>query len=294
MIELDGALFFGAGNEPAGSDGAVIARVDSVGVVTSEHSLDEQGCHDMHLHAGKIYVAGTDPTDDWTFGNIYIRGTDGAWVKRRTLPLTIHTWGLCHDGDGQLWAGVGAHAGDNATWEGRVLMSEDDGLTWGGNIKLNDYRIYDVLWHNGHYYAVGYHWTGSQYQYQLWHSLDGTDWQLVAGAQPYRLQRLVAHGDVVVTVNYALNQLLAIDGESVSSYALPATYRSVMLNGLVSVDANLYLVDAIGQIWQTSDLQNWTQYSYIPNAISLGAWPSQACLVASEVGVSAKLWKIPL
>ena len=36
------------------------------------------------------------------------------------------------------------------------------------------------------------------------------------------------------------------------------------------------------------------RYGYIPNAISLGSWPSQACLVASEVGVNAKLWKIPL
>lgn len=294
MIELDGDLFFGVGNEPAGSNGAVIARVDSAGVVTSEHSLDEQGVHDMHLHAGKIYVAGTDPVDDWTLGNLYVRGTDGAWVKRRTLPLVIHCWGLCHDGDGYLWAGVGAHAGDNVTWEGRVLRSGDDGLTWAVNTKLNDYRIYDVLWNGGHYYAVGYHWTGSGYEYQFWHSLDGADWQIVAGVQPYRLQRLVAHGDVVVTVNYALNQLLVADGASVNSYALPATYRSVMLNGIVSVGVDLYLVDTTGRIWTTSDFANWTQYSDVPHAISLSHWSSQNCLVASDVGLEAKLWKVAL
>lgn len=294
VIEIDSDLYFGVGNEPAASDGAVIARVSPAGVIVQEHSLDEQGCHDIHLHAGKIYVAGTDPTDDWALGNIYIRDTDGNWVKRRTLPLTLHCWGLCHDGNGNLWAGVGAHTGDNATWEGRVMMSDDDGLTWTHNIKLNDYRIYDILWSNGYYYAVGYHWTGSMYEYQLWYSTDGTVWQLIANIYPYRLQRLVAHGVFVVTVNYTLNQLLVIDGISVSSYTLPASYRPVMLNGIVSVDVDLYIVDAAGRIWKTSNFTNWTQYSYIPNAISLGYWPSQQCLVVSDAGVNAKLWKIPL
>lgn len=201
---------------------------------------------------------------------------------------------MCHDEEGNLWAAVGAHAGDNVTWQGRVLMSNDDGLTWTRNIQLNDYRIYDILWLNGYYYAIGYHWTGSIYEYQLWYSTDSTVWQLITNIYPYRLQRLVAHGTFVVTVNYTLNQLIVIDGISVSGYALPASYRPVMFNGLVSVDADLYMLDATGRIWQTNDFTNWTQYSYIPNAISLGYWPSQQCLVASDVGVNAKFWKIPL
>ena len=174
------------------------------------------------------------------------------------------------------------------------MRSDDDGVTWEDNIQLNAYRITDVLWRSGYYYATGYDWQGGLFQPQIWTSSDGADWQLIAGVLPSVLQRLVIHGDLVLMVEASLSRLLVVDGVSVSSYALPSPFRAVMLNGLMSVGADLYFVDAIGQIWVTSDFSNWTQYSYVPNAISLGYWPSQNCLVASDVGPTAKLWKIQL
>ena len=292
MIEHDGKFWIGLGNEPAGTDGGLIVFVVANGTLQAEYAVDEQGVHDMHLHDGKIYVPGTDPTDDWTLGNLYIRDTAGVWAKRRTLPLTIHTWGLCHDGDGNLWAAVGAHAGDNATWQGRVLRSADDGLTWDVNVQVNDYRAYDIEQHAGAFWAIGY--TAS-YEQLLYTSADGQAWETVNGVSPERLQRFVKHGNLLIGQLSSQKGLVVIGAAgNVDTVNLTFSFRYPSLNCIASDGEYLYCVDVSGYIWRSNDLEAWERYSQVPGAISVGYWPSQNCLIVSDKGIQAKLWKIDL
>jgi hypothetical protein len=289
MIEVDGNLIFGAGNFPAGTDGATICRVSPGGEITIELQLDEQGVFDMHLHDGKIYVCGCDPTESWSLGNMYIRDTDGSWVKRRTQPLTIHTWGACHDASGDLWVACGCHAGDNATWEGRVMRSTDDGITWDDNWLINGYRCFDVIEHNSLIYATGWHWSQQTgYLAQTWR-YDG-EW-IELPAKPWRFPRLIAHGDLLLAYVDNLSSYL-VDLVTAVQYSAPS--RLYGFNTLCSVGDHLYVLAADGYIWRATDLATWERYSYVANAISLGYWPSQNCLVVSDRGSQAKLWRIPL
>lgn len=292
MIDLDDKFWVGLGNEPAGTDGGLIVSVEADGTLQAEYAVDEQGIHDMHLRAGKIYVPGTDPTDDWTLGNLYIRDTDGTWMKRRTLPLTIHTWGLCHDPDGYLWAAVGAHAGDDVTWEGRVMRSTDDGLTWNINTQVNNYRMYDIEYHADVFWAIGYTATYNQILYR---SDDGISWIEVNDATPERLQRFVKHGDLLICQMSSRNGLIVIDDlGSITTHQLGSTFRHPSLNCMASDGALIYCIDASGYVWRSVDFEAWERYSHVPNAISIGYWQSQNCLIVSDKGAQAKLWKIEL
>lgn len=292
MIDLGGNFCIGIGNEPASYDGAAIANITADGKVTVEYQLSEQGCHDMHVYNGKIYVPGTDPTDDWTLGNIYIRDTSGEWVKRRTLPLTLHCWGACHDHNGDLWVACGCHAGDNVTWEGMVMRSTDDGLTWAENILLNGYRMFDVIEHNNIMCAAGWHWSSQTgYQAQLWCNT-GDGWVLFDGVQPYRYPRLTPFGDMLITW-HNVNQSL-IDCVTGIEYPVPFAHIPSLCNPFAVVSDWLYCVDGNGYIWRSKNLTSWERYSYVQNAISIGYWPSQNCLVVSDKGTQAKLWRIQI
>ena len=107
-------VLIGISNDPGNSDGALLMRSADGASFTPERVLDEQGVHDIQVQAGVGWVPGTDPTDDWTFGNLYRRSEAGVWSKLRTLPLTIHALGLWHDG-AAIWVAGGMHTGDNAT-----------------------------------------------------------------------------------------------------------------------------------------------------------------------------------
>lgn len=290
MIEIDGRLFIGIGNQPAGTDGGLIANLAADGTLQSEYIVDEQGVHDMHLHAGKLYIPGTDPSDDWSFGNLYIRGSDGVWIKRRTLPNVLHTWGLCNDADDNLWVSVGAHAGDNQTWEGRVMRSQDDGLTWDKNVLVNNYRVYDIAIRDNVFYAIGYLSNAVQLLYM---SPDGENWSAVSGVTPYRLQRLIAHDGQLICARSDLSGLVVI-GATISDPVLPFSFPAIALNCISSDGVYLYCVDEYGNIWRSADIDAWQKYSRVSGAISIGYWATQNCLVVSDMGTNAKIWKVNL
>ena len=152
LLRLIGnSLIVGLSNSPGNEDGAVLYRYDD-STWTLESVLDEQGVVDLLPVGDEWYVPGLDPFDDWSLGNIYKRSALGAWTKIRTLPNTIHCFQLAHDGT-YLYAAVGAHAGDNATWRGQVLRSADGGQTWPHISTLCDYRCYHAYCFAGRIYA---------------------------------------------------------------------------------------------------------------------------------------------
>lgn len=290
MQPIGNDLLLALGNDPANENGAVLLRSADGTNFAAETVLSEQGVADCQLIGdGRLFVAGIDPYEDWTLGNIYERSAGGAWTKRRTLPNTIHCFGLWHSGSA-LYAAVGAHTGDNATWRGRVLKSMDDGATWAQSADVNQYRIFDVMWLGGELYATGVDWTGV-YEYELYRSADdGQTWQTLAPAVGTR-PRLAAWRGKIYAVGYDYQSLIEIGaGGALTTYVLPFTIKTQW--NVLTVDGNdrLNVLSSIG-LWRSDDLVHWT---FVASGawISAAYWPAAGAVMVSESGLPARVMMI--
>lgn len=281
-------LLIGLSNFPADTNGALVTRTTDGSTFTIERVLDEQGVHDMQMVGDRLFVPGTDPTDDWTLGNLYERSALGIWTKRRTMPNVLHSFGLWHDGT-NLFVATGAHTGDNATWRGKVLSSVDDGATWAAQVDVNSYRILDAIGHGAKLYAIGYDWTGTQYTQDLHVSADGgATWSKVAGVTPVKRPRMIALGtSLLVAGSSTLYQIDA--SHAVTTHSLPFTVPD-LYNVMVTDGSSVYVIDSSGYVWRSSDLSNWTRYTYVANAISLCWWAGVGLMIA-DAGLNARIWK---
>lgn len=287
MQSLGGDLLIGLSNNPGNYDGALITRSADGSTFTTERTLDEQGVHDMQVVAGRVFVPGTDPAlgDDWTLGNLYERDAGGLWTKRRTQLNVLHSLGLWHDGS-TLYIGAGAHTGDNATWRGRVLRSTDDGATWAAQVDVTDYRVYDVIGHAGRLYAIGYT-AGASVQLHS-SSDDGATWSIVAGVTPALKPRMMAFGATLLVAGesglYQIDAAHMITARS-SPFAIAQQWNPMSTDGI-----NVYALDGIGYVWRSSDLINWSRYTYVAGAVAL-CWWSGVGLMVSDSGLSARIWR---
>jgi hypothetical protein len=291
LLPISGEMLIGLCNDPANENGAVLVRSADGVNFSAETVLSEQGVVDGQvLGDGRVYVCGLDPYEDWTFGNIYERSAGGVWTKRRTIPNGIHCLGLWHDNT-NLYAAIGAHTGDSATWRGRVLKSTDDGATWTQTVDVNDYRIYDVIGFDGKLYATGVDWTGSAYEYELYRSDDdGQTWQTLAPAISYR-PRLTEYSSNLYAVGYDLVSLIEIQpGGTLVTRALQFTAVNSW-NALCVDAAGRLNVLATSGVWRTSDLTEW-EFVVAGAWISLTWWPSAAALMVSELGTAARILKV--
>jgi hypothetical protein len=287
-------LLIGLGNFPADLDGALVVRINAsdASTVLIEHVLNEQGVGDMQLLGdGRVFIPGADPVDqpnEWTLGNLYERSALGTWTKHRTLPNVLHSFGLWHDGT-NLFVATGAHTGDNATWKGRVLRSADDGATWAAQVDVNNYRMMDVLGHSGRLYAIGYDFTMQNGYTQDLHvsSNNGATWSKVAVVTPNRRPRMMAFGATLLVASatsiYQIDASHAISAHSIP-FTLPELYNILATDG-----TNVYVIDEQGYVWRSSDLSNWTRYTYVTNALALCWWPGVGLLIADR-GLSARVW----
>lgn len=285
---LGADLFIGAGNSPGNEDGAEIVSSATGATIVTGRILDEQGVHDMQSQDGDLWACGTDPTDDWSLGNIYHRDAGGTWTKLRTLPVVIHALGLWHDG-ATLWVAAGCHAGDNITWRGRVLKSIDGGQTWTA-ADVNQYRVFDVIGFDSKLYATGYNWTGSGYTYDLHVSSDaGATWITVPGVQPASKPRLTLHGGALFGVLSSRLGVFKVEANTVvTQYSTPFTIADEW-NVLESDGTYLYAIDVDGVIWRSTDLAIWTAYTRVLNAVALRWWTGHGLMIGDR-GVSARVW----
>ena len=282
-------MLIGCGNDPGNENGACVLRSAEGNTLTLEHVLEEQGVHEIHVFGDQVCVPGTDPFDDWTLGNLYVRDAGGTWSKKRTLPLTIHALGAWHDG-ATLWVCGGMHTGDSATWRGRVLKSLDGGDTW-STIEVNDYRLYDLVQMDGVFYATGY--TASLEQ-KMYRSLDGETWSEVAVMPALRPRLQVFGGRVyVVTANGGLSSLDAAG--SLQTHSLPFVVQTNVWNPLTASATHLYALDENGNVWRSTDAVAWSRHVSVANAISIIHWPDDpagASVLIGDRGTGARLWRI--
>lgn len=290
-------LIIGVSNSPGNDNGGLIARLAPGGDLSLETVVNEQGVHDIEIFDGEIFVTGTDPTDGgWDLGNVY-RSVGGGWSQYRTLPNVIHALGATKL-NGEYWVAAGAHVGDNTTYSGRLYRSTDlQSWTWQEigaviNGTLYTYRVMDVANHGGTWYATAMWGINNT---RLLTSQDGCVWTQT-DLQPSVYARYIIHSGMLCMANQGGFEVYAFgeDG-SQATIDLPESVRlSDRFNILASDGAYLYALDNAGYILRTSDLVAWQRYSYVANAISVGYWPSQNCLVVSDRGAQAKLWRIPV
>ncbi|MBN1858577.1 hypothetical protein JW848_05160 [Candidatus Bipolaricaulota bacterium] len=97
---------------------------------TSDSHVDDEMIWAFLEAEGRLYIAGTDSTEGWGFGNIYVY--DGQWTKRRTIPNAIHVDSIAFH-DARLFVAVSLALWDETGeqfYEGEVFSTADDGLSW--------------------------------------------------------------------------------------------------------------------------------------------------------------------
>lgn len=291
-------LLLGISNSPGNDNGGLVALLSPSGNLALETVVNEQGIHDINVFGDEIVVSGTDPTDgDWNLGNVYRRINNGTWEEFRTLPNVIHSFGTAKIG-GEYFVATGAHIGDNTTYSGRVYRSSDlQNWTW-AELGVNGatYRVMDIAKCGNRLYATVM--LPVNYTLLMISDDNGITWSVMSNDQDYHpgiLQRYCIHGDKLCIVNVGRYGLIIIEQDgSYRKLSMPGIAISTKFNVLASDGYSLYALDVSGYIWRTPDLASWQQYSQVTDAISIGYWPSQNCLVVSDKGTQAKLCKIPI
>ena len=106
-----------------------------------ETTVDEESVEVLRSIDGKLYVPGTNATESWDLGNLYIKEAD-EWRKLRTVPNGIHVLGIVRH-DGKLFVTTGTEPGP------ALFESDDEGRTWKryGVTESDgrwDWRFYEV------------------------------------------------------------------------------------------------------------------------------------------------------
>ena len=108
--------------------------------IRTEFTVDDEAIVLYRQIGDRLVIPGPDATEDWGFGNVYVRGPgDGdKWEKRRTLPKAVHVLDVAALG-GQWFAAAGVvlelskgliPGQADAVACGAVFSSRDQGKTW--------------------------------------------------------------------------------------------------------------------------------------------------------------------
>ncbi|RPI64647.1 MAG: hypothetical protein EHM48_00405 [Planctomycetaceae bacterium] len=232
-----------------------------------------------------LWVPGVDPTDPWTFGNIYHRDAAGVWSKIRTQPNAIHTFGLLVDG-GYLYACTGSHTGDSVTWCGQVLRSGDGGQTWDEQVTVTGFRIYHIIKFAGKLYAYGNNLSSDVPASAYVNA--GAGWAFLATGPLKVLPRMVTFGDRLVLAGNSNNVYAVHADGSVTEHSSPTVLATS--NPMFAIGSSLFVLGMDGYVWRTTGLSSWQRYTYVPGAISLGVSPDGSLLI-SDSGASVRIWK---
>lgn len=91
----------------------------------SGFTFEDESIDHLRLGPFGLVAPGTDATEDWSFGNIYVKQSDADdWVKLRTIPGALHVFDIAFF-DGALVAITTDQEVGGIAW-----ASSDQGATW--------------------------------------------------------------------------------------------------------------------------------------------------------------------
>jgi hypothetical protein len=160
---FDNKLYLGCGDAVANTGPTDVIYYDFVKKeFVNEFAVDDEAIYTYKIVDNKLMIPGTDATEDWSFGNIYIL-SDTGWIKHRTIPKGLHVIDLASF-SGKLFASTitEADVGEKTKlYFGGVFCSSDTGKTWKLSYATqsdnqNVYHMEDFVIYKNKLYAFPY------------------------------------------------------------------------------------------------------------------------------------------
>ncbi len=125
----------------------------------TEFVADDEAIMKYCLADSVLMVPGADATEDWTFGNIYIRQKND-WVKHRNIPKGLHVFDICSY-KGNLFVSTGSAINfddNNQPAMGCIFSSKDKSKSWDlvyttPSDAYSVYRVNELIEFKGLLYA---------------------------------------------------------------------------------------------------------------------------------------------
>jgi hypothetical protein len=127
---FDKKLYIGSGCAVVNTGPTDIISYDLLnGTFVSEFTVDDEAIYKYQVIDGTLIVPGPDATEDWEWGNIYLK-TKNGWVKKRTVTHGIHVNHLASYNN-KWYVATGNYfdfGEDDLLAFGGILVSEDRGV----------------------------------------------------------------------------------------------------------------------------------------------------------------------
>ncbi len=156
-------LYLGCGDAVANSGPTAVIYYDFFEKeFVHEFTVDDEAIYTYKIVNNKLMIPGTDATEDWSFGNVYILN-DTGWIKYRTIPKGLHVMDLLSFNN-KLFASTiseGAVGEETKIYFGGVYCSSDTGKTWKLSYAtqsddLNVYHLEHLIVYKNKLYAFPY------------------------------------------------------------------------------------------------------------------------------------------
>jgi len=126
-----------------------------------EFTVDEEAIVRYRRYGNRLFLPGTDSTESWEFGNLYVHEASG-WKKHRTIPRGLHVFDFAEYA-GRWYVATGSNFGDLKTGPaiGAIYSSEDQGTTWRYEYTTASafgavHRLTSLMPYKGRLFAFGY------------------------------------------------------------------------------------------------------------------------------------------
>ncbi len=297
---------------PAEENGALLVKWNGT-TATASGELDEQGFASMSTADNSaLVIPGSDPTDDWTYGNMYTFDGTTFTKYRATSGLSdvFHLFDVTKKDDGTLFAGGGIHDGSQpdtcilgTSCMGAVYTSTNNGQSWTKTSNLGNYRVYGLGYTNSKLYAIVNNDTTYNDLYVS--TNDGSNWTALTTDKTIMRSSPVAHnGELVVLAgSSSANRLISVDADGTLtthnlSFRIGYAYAEASYanyNQMFSVEGYLYVITSDGGVKRSYDLDHWETISESASTyISIGYWPQEHWLLVGERGNGARIRYIDL
>ena len=122
MYCYNGSIYVGMGDYWSNMGPIDVWSFDASGVFTNEYTVDDEHVWLFREYDGKLFIPGSDATESWDFGNLYIKDS-GSWQKLRTIPRGLHVTDIAIF-RGNIYVTISSEG------YSELLESSDMGQTW--------------------------------------------------------------------------------------------------------------------------------------------------------------------